>query len=164
MNLGQVIGAVVPIAGIVAAIIAGLVSWLGHHVSRKNAELSAEISEANAKLNARLQATVKLAEFRQIWINELRNDMSKFHSAASFAKFRDDLVEELLEIEARILLRLNPSDKQFNGLSISMYNLRTNRDKKKISECSNSYLSICQSILKIEWDVLKTELRMVNVE
>jgi uncharacterized protein YpmS len=164
MDSGNLIAIVVPTAGLVAAVIAALVSWLGHRISQRNAELTAEIARANAVLSARLTSTVKLAEFRQIWINELRADMAEFHSAIIVSRIDHKLLQKWLGLEASILLRINPKDVNHDNLSMAMYNLRSAKDAKDAGRISNEYLGVCQIILKNEWDVLKSELSELRVE
>jgi len=162
MDYGQIFATVVPITGLIAAIIAGLVSWIGHRVSRKNALLTAEISRLNAQLNASLESTVKLAEFRQNWINEMRADMAAFQSKCVFLKTRPEIVDQVFEIENRILLRMNPRDVNHDNLSMTMYRIRTANTPKELGSETNKFVQVCQLILKDEWDVLKRELRTLN--
>src|SRR5688572_23784526 len=72
---------------IMAALLAALVAFFGHVVARSNAKLQANLARdlatsanqetaANARLQTTLAANLKLADFRQNWINSLRDDMA----------------------------------------------------------------------------------------
>lgn len=57
------------VAIVFAGIFAAVVAVIGHWVT-----------SSNEKLQARLTSNVKLAEFRQAWLNSLRDDMAAFQA------------------------------------------------------------------------------------
>lgn len=105
---------------------------------------------------------MKLVEFRQSWINALRDDLSEFSSLCGNACYRELDSENYLllgKVSERISLRLNPSDKSYSRLHNCKSEILMAAAKKKIdSNAKEEFTSISQSILKGEWDRIKRDL------
>ena len=73
--------------------------------------VSIEYSERREASNRRVQAELKIAEFRQIWINELRDDITKYSQIlfqhGSQSTFGDAELDEVYTLMTRINLKLN---------------------------------------------------------
>lgn len=159
MTLAQAVSIFVP----TIALFGVLVAWLGNRIARSNAQLSADISRRNAELGASLEANVKLAEFRQNWIDAMRADMAKFQSIATLPQGDPTKEREFYELGTRIELRMNPEDPDYNELQDALYAYysATDDDEKLIANAP--FVEVCQSILKREWDVLKADLRKLDM-
>ncbi len=168
--VGQMLGADVFTSAFVAAVVAAVVALIGHLISRQNARLAGEIARENARLSASLEAAKKLADSRQNWIDELRQDMSEFVSLAVIRKrsrdtgspIKDNDFERLMMVSSRISMRMNPLDADYEALEKSMANCMLPSDASASGEHSRAFVVISQRILKREWDVLKTALLKLN--
>ena len=149
-------------SAVVAALIAGFVSLLGHWISNKNAKLAAEISKTNALLAANLSANVKLADFRQAWIDALRKDMAELYALGVTPGTNHQRTEKFYDLLARIQLRMNSDDKLYPELEECLYDfMNTFKDEKW--GANPKFVNICQKILKSEWDTLKSDVKSVTV-
>lgn len=149
-------------ATVVAAIISAVVSLLGHWISSKNAKLAAQISEKNARLAADLNAKVKLADFRQAWIDALRKDMAELYSIGVTPDTEHQNTEKFYDLVARIQLRMNPDDEQYGELEKCLYTLMSTLSEEKWG-ANPEFVKVCQIILKKEWDTLKNDVKSVTV-
>ncbi len=155
-------GSLSAFAVVFAALVAGIFAILSAWLARQSAKLSAEIARENAKLQAKLTANVKLAEFRQNWIDCLREDMAKFQSFGVTPELDHNSVQEFYELGTRIELRINPKDKNFPALQEAMYGFLGAKTIEEKFIANPDYVNICQEILKTEWDVLCREVREVQ--
>ncbi|WP_420585383.1 hypothetical protein [Ruegeria sp.] len=118
------------------------------------------------------EATGLLSQFRQDWINDLRNEIAEHQSIClgtamvfkdqepsgiSDAKVPAEKMYRLTELANRILLRLNPADPDYQALSTALAVQRKNIHEQ--GQPNLQTLSIAQRILKREWDRLKEDLR-----
>ena len=141
------------------ALLATLVTWLGHRVLRANAELAAKISRDNAVLSVSLESAKQLASNRQIWINSLRDDLASYFSLTLETDHKKIDYQKIYEVGARIELRMNPADPDYQELRTAMHECTEIDDLTKIENGRELYIRVSQRILKREWDVLKSELR-----
>jgi len=141
------------LGGLLVASIGAWVGWGGH-----------KISQSNAELNARLTANVKLAEFRQAWIDSLRSDMADFISLALIIDPSFKMQPDVSKIATRIELHLKPDDPELPALRNSMlkFGAALTRDDKQ--KANDEYVPICQKIIKREWEELKNDVRSVTSE
>ena len=131
---------------LIAAIIAGLVAL------------------RNGYLTARTAAQIKHADFRQAWINSLRDEMSTFQSLAVGSALDDkDNEQKLAASGTKILLLMNPKDPEYkallNGLHAVMAGWRVSRSNFLIKHAEMN--ALCQRILKREWNVTKREMHAI---
>ena len=141
--MGELGNALQTNAAVLVAIISGIFGLCAVLGNWLNASLAARISRKNAELQARLTANVTLAEFRQKWIDSLREDMAKFLALSVMDNVRDATSESAEELMSSIEGLTLPSEPQ------------------KIGKHVKEYTIICQKILKAEWDVLRDEVRSV---
>jgi hypothetical protein len=129
---------------------------------------------------------VKISEFRQVWINELRTDIATYISKAenwidayisfnaeenqekkqSMAKALDKIKYSCLQVLRRIEMRFKPDDKNGNAL---IEILRDLLDPSKTSitaaykynwmSLANSATAQARALLKEEWEVTKNPIR-----
>lgn len=119
--------------------------------------LTVWLSGRNATKNARSQndlaGKLKLADFRQAWINELRNCASELQSRSLEPAPRD--AKELERLAHKIRLLMNPKDSNYPELSKLIDELLGDPGYGEV----NQMTTLTQTILKTEWEVLKSDLR-----
>jgi hypothetical protein len=140
-------------AVIVGAISAGgLISGsiLSSRASDRAAQSAREAMEHQTKLNAKS----KIAEFRQAWINNLRDAMAKVMRQELGAPAQS----EVIEATAKIQLLMNKKDGRYPQLTecLKEYAIAMKSGDQRYD--SSKLLEVCQDILKNEWEVLKKEL------
>ena len=133
-------------AALGSAIFAFIAALINSSVARKNAILSAQIAQRT-----------KRAEFRQAWIDKLRESLVKTYIGFSNP---DGLIKEDAEHALRTLLLINRNDQDYPKLSKCIAKMA---DKKKLSNdevdsIGREILEISQDILKREWNVIKEEI------
>lgn len=125
------------------AIIASLVAWFNGFKQMRTAQ------------------RLKHAEFRQQWIDKLRDDMARFIRLATENFGSEESDAELNACRAAIILRMNRKDPDFKALLDLMIELmRKSRkgDRKEFTEVEVQFLLCSQRILKREWEVTKSEM------
>ena len=163
------------IALVTAAVIGGVIGLIGHWTARSNARLQSRISkeiadqtncisQSNAKLQTHLAANVKLADFRQAWINGLRDDMAAFQALGVTPGVAQRSEQEFYRLGTRIELRMNPQDPDYDELHECLYAFLHADDDHRKYAANPRYVEVCQRILKREWDVLKNEVQLVTQE
>jgi Flp pilus assembly protein TadB len=137
------------IVGAISAI--GLIwgSILTSRASDRAAKSARQAMEQQTKLNAK----AKIAEFRQAWINNLRDAMAKLLALGFETPDR-----EVIEAAARIQLLMNKKDDRYPELIKQMNEFATAMKGGNQRYDSKKFIELCQDILKNEWDVLKKEL------
>ncbi len=140
------------------AIIVGAISSLGliwgsiltSRASDRAAKSAREAMEHQTKLNAK----AKIAEFRQAWINNLRDAMARLMALG----FKEPPAREVIEATAKIQLLMNKNDGRYPQLVKCMKEFSAAMIAGDRQYESNEFIELCQDILKNEWDVLKKEL------
>lgn len=158
------IAAGVAVAAAIITLIAGLINaW----VARRNARFQVIVTQK-----------LKHAEFRQDWINVLREQMAKFQALAYSDPTEKKIDQELAEAMLRVLMQLNREDPNYPKLTNLMYavmNYRRARAGRSVENENGQgaivshallpddplaseradFIIVCQDILKSEWDVTK---------
>ena len=116
--------------------------------ARREAE---ERSASERRLQLELARRMKLADFRQSWINELRDDFAVLLS-------RSKAEGEVNRCIQSILLRMNPKEDVPKAIFDKMLLLINEKDHKNRDEISFDLTNLVNSYLKSEWEVLKTEM------
>lgn len=133
-------------AALGSAIFAFLAAVINSNIARKNAILSAQISQRT-----------KRADFRQAWIDKLRESLAKAHIGFSNPK---GLSREDAEHALRALMLVNRNDQDYQRLSECIFRMadRKNLDDGEIDGISREFLQLSQDLLKREWNVVKSEI------
>ena len=135
---------------VVAALIAALASWLGLVISKES----------------------KISEFRQKWIDDLRQDLAAFigesgrYHAYMLGLTTDYAPEKVNELTARIRLRLNFEEKKHINLFKSLEEYRTfilqshgvkdvMKHQDNTGEKVDGITLLAADVLKTEWNVVK---------
>lgn len=132
-------------------LVLGLSVWAGH--------LSNKSAEHREKFNRQTQAEIKISEFRQQWINELRDDVSRLISIASEEMDSEELAEYQL-LWTRIQLRLNPDEEAHNEL-VGKLGALTNAifSGNGHADAQTDIQTQVNILLKAEWERLKKDLK-----
>ena len=127
-------------------------------VNRANARRAERDRAAERKLAAEL----KIAEFRQAWIIQLRETFAKLLSSATDendAAFRPPK----LESAHRIYLMINPQDPLYDELTQKLNTLfSSGLSKDDNAQILVDTTILAQKLLKQEWDRLKNDLSRVS--
>lgn len=119
-----------------------------------------------AKVNLKSAKEMKIAEFRQIWINDMRRDVAEYISVTAgdmvAKKFDDkDRLERMSVLSSQIFLRLNPNEKLSEDLGNKIREIakaRRSKDIEALNTLLREFASISREILKGEWKRLKDDL------
>lgn len=150
-------------AEITFAVIVGMISAIGliwgsvltSRASDRAAQSSREALEHQIKLNAK----AKIAEFRQEWINSLRNEMARIFAIVLDTEHATG--REAVEAAAKIQLMMNRRDSRYGSL-VNLLKAFSDSIKAKKQYDEQELVRLCQDILKDEWEVLKRELLELN--
>lgn len=101
------------VAAAVITLVAGLINaW----VARRNAQFQVIVTQK-----------LKHAEFRQEWINVLREQMAKFQALAYSDPTEKKIDQDLAEAMLRVLMQLNREDPNYPKLTKLMYAVMNHR-------------------------------------
>lgn len=116
------------------------------------------IQNMNFRKQIRSAHTLKIAEMRQLWINNLRDEMSKFQSYGVTPDLDHARERQFYEHGTRIELLMNPNDPDYNNLQDCLYKYLNAKDMAEKFAANPHYISLCQKILKREWEKLQSEV------
>ncbi|WP_336978387.1 hypothetical protein [Brevundimonas nasdae] len=115
----------------------------------------------NGYLTVRTTAQVKHAEFRQKWIDALRDEMVVFQSLAIDSGTPDpDRDRKLVSSSTKILLLMNPKDADYQKLLDALQGVLVGAQVSRDAylDAHADLIMLCQQILKREWNVTKREM------
>lgn len=115
------------------------------------------------KERCRFESAVRIAEFRQQWINDLRNTMAEFQGYGVCPNSDPSKICEFYQLGTKIELLMNPNDEDFIALRAALYGFLKSAKGNTAEKYYNNpdYVMICQKILKREWERLKNDLNCV---
>jgi hypothetical protein len=133
-------------AALGSAIFAFIAALINSRVARKNAILSAQIAQRT-----------KRADFRQAWIDKLRESLVKTH--IGFAS-PDGLAKDDAEHALRTLLLVNRNDPDYNRLRDCIFKMTNKKSlsAEEIDKIGREMIEVSQDLLKREWNVVKSEI------
>lgn len=120
--------------------------------------LSGRNANKTAQRQSDLAAKIKLADFRQTWINQLRDCLSEFESMAMISDRRLEELEKLHRLAQKIRLLMNRNDSRYERLSEVIDQLIKDLDPDGRADIVRESTALLQDILKAEWEVLKRDL------
>ena len=149
-------------AEIAFAVIVGIISAIGviasAVIAQRSTDAAARLAAQGVDNQIRLNSTVKIAEFRQAWINDLRVAMAKLYSI-SLRETEDD-ESQLYELSAKIQLLMNREDERYDLLVRRMEQIIAAARNQRRGQ-SEAFIHVSQDILKHEWEVLKRDLAYI---
>jgi hypothetical protein len=126
--------------------------------------ITAFVTWRNGYLQARVSQQLKHAEFRQTWINALREEMARFQLLTAQSLIDKEKGADLVQSMSMILLRMDRNDEDYDRLVGKMDEVVDGIEaprgeaSAKGGTAPSDLLLICQDILKREWDVTKVEM------
>lgn len=135
------IALIVAALSLVGVLIAAVVAWRNTHIQSVTAE------------------QMKLADFRQAWINKLREELARFAKLAISSDEDGRINGDLAESMYMILFLMNWRDPDYDELKQEMMTISAASAKKDdLTEALAHFALIGQDILNREWWVTKTDL------
>lgn len=134
---------------LLSAIVAAASSWYATRKALKTEHLK-----------MRFNGVMKIADFRQAWINTLRDEMAEFQSYGILPGSDSTNKRDFYRLGTKIELLMNPGDPDYPELRKHMYNFLTVSDGDTNDKYSQNaaFVELCQKILKREWDRLKLDI------
>jgi len=134
---------------LVSAIVASAASWYSTHRALRT---------ERAKMV--FEGELKIAEFRQAWINSLRDEMAEFQSYGILPGHDPTKEREFYKLGTKIELLMNPSDPDYPTLQSLMYSFLSAANGDILDKYGHNaqFVTTCQAILKREWDRLKSDI------
>lgn len=145
-----VISVAVPIF---SALVATAASW---YATRKTLKAN--------KHRMNFEGVMKIAEFRQAWINNLRDEMAEFQSYGVHPESNPAQERIFYKLGTKIELLMNPNDPDYPELQQQMYAFLSVSDGDTVDKYSQNpkFIELCQRILKREWDRLKRDIQSAS--
>jgi hypothetical protein len=118
-------------------------------------------SEARERANRAIQAELKVAEFRQQWINELRQELAECYLLA----FEDKDTRNTAAFGAvwtKIRIRLNLDEPKAQALYRSMFRISDYQETLepfKKGEALSDFMNASHDFLRNEWKRLKSDIK-----
>lgn len=122
-------------------------------------QLANSAAEKREKNNRRIAVELKKAEFRQVWINDMRADLAEYSALHWSAELQGGPEEKrhAIALQARILMRMNPEDPDYDALVLSLMNPVADQTKGR-----QALAIVGQKFLKREWGRLKDDLDAID--
>lgn len=127
---------------------------------------SERLAEKSQKIERQLSVQMKLAEFRQEWINALRDHISEILSISDNVEVRPG-IPGLAEKTHAIILRLNLTEPTSHKLAVALVDLVeavSSENCEARPEVRQVVIELSRKILKTEWDRLKADLNDAQVD
>ena len=140
-----------------------LLPLISSAVAFYSARYSTKLALSNSRIDRNLQKELKLADFRQLWINDFRDDIAALQGyvLAHSHVPSDEFGKEVGKIIARIQMRLHKDDPDREAMNSSLKKLISEAQGKKVDE-AEALTIVGQRILKREWERLKKDLEAAN--
>lgn len=120
--------------------------------------ISTLFTRRSSEKQARMQTALKLAEFRQAWIDSLREAMAEFQSYGVTPGVEHFKEPKFYQVGTKIELMMNRSDPEYSELDGCLYDFLMAETETQKYTANPKYVLICQNILKREWDRLRADL------
>ncbi len=148
---------------LIVPIASGLIAYLAAWYSSRQA------LHANLR-NLIHQEEAKFSDFRQAWIDGVRDDLSELTAHLAASDYNDAAVRHrAILLVNRVRLRLNRNDpeyEKFMGVLVAAVeeaNENAASPKKVSADSQRELIEVAQGILKREWDRLKKDLRSARL-
>lgn len=140
-------------------LVASILPLLGAVIGAAVALIGAWLSKSNTEKQLHVNAELKVADYRQAWINSLRDAMAEFQSYGVNPATAHENEREFYAKGTKIELLMNPSDHDYEELRRCMSNFLSAEGKIQKYSCNQPYIDVCQRILKREWEKVKFDVR-----
>ncbi|MEW9918192.1 hypothetical protein AB2B41_01135 [Marimonas sp. MJW-29] len=120
-------------------------------------------AERRDRVNRSISAQLKLAEFRQIWISEMRNDISELLRLSYSPESAQD-VAKAYGLSMKIEMRLNPAEPLAMAVSESLLQVSETSGNDAKHHLALSNLTVAsRKYLKAEWKRLKEDIASAQI-
>lgn len=136
-------------------------AWWAAILALVGAVFAAFVAWRNGWLAARTTQQMKHADFRQKWIDSLREDMARLTRTATQMEGDPKKHGELRENISAIILRMNKHDPEYHKLIDEMGIIaKAAEDSSLVKNADklSEFLLVSQRVLKREWEVTKVEM------
>ncbi|WP_092080251.1 hypothetical protein [Desulfuromonas thiophila] len=142
------------VVSIIIPLVSAAVAFLSSWYSTRRA-----LKTEREKLD--FQAKIKVAEFRQNWINQLRDSMSEFQSYGVLPNADPSQERDFYRLGTKIELLMNPNDPDYGKIQQCLYAFLHAANGNMVEKygVNSEFISTCQGILKREWERLKADLK-----
>ena len=123
--------------------------------------ISTMFTRRSSEKQARIQTALELAEFRQAWIDTLRDTMAQFQSLGVTPGLDHIKRPEFFQTGTKIQLLMNRDDPDYAVLDECLYNFLMADTEQEKYRSNPDYIDVCQRILKREEERLKSDLAIV---
>lgn len=174
VRVASIVGGSSILGGLFTAIIAVIGFWITFKTSTAaNNEVISATKETKL-LEIEIAAAIKQADFRQAWINSLRESVAKYLNEVTNLIDRDAGCAEKsryerLNYQAEFIdLMLNLKEDDSIALSaklrecVDVATRSSPLDYSKLYQCRREASRLAQVIMKAEWDKLRTELKTLK--
>ncbi len=130
-------------------------------VSAQTNRTARRLAEKERRQNVQL----KLAEFRQAWINDLRNELARYSSLTLSSRgksFSDAELQNIVEVGSRIMMRVNSQDPDVELLKAALSAALPSSGNEVEEKEALSVTEIGRRMLKREWERLKADLAEID--
>jgi len=112
------------------------------------------------------EGTLKITDYRQAWINSLRDEMAEFQSHGILPGNDPTKDREFYRCGTKIELLMNPSDPDYQKLQALMYGFLSAANGDTFDKYGHNaqFVIVCQGILKREWERLKADIRETGAQ
>jgi hypothetical protein len=137
----------------------GTVSLLSF-IAFQTQAMAGKSADRREKFTRNVESQIKIAEFRQAWINDLRDDLADYLAKKAFKDGAPDHVA-IVTLSARIRLRVNPEETPTKALLSAMNRLDYSSEDVSFDQLRTieDFLVCSQKLLKHEWSRLKDDLK-----
>ncbi|MFW8594131.1 hypothetical protein [Cribrihabitans neustonicus] len=127
--------------------------------SAKSREAAENRAANERRLQLELSRRMKLADFRQQWIDELRKDFATILAAVPVQnKSQQAAIFDIKACVQRVLLRMNPQEELSQDIFNTLIKLINERDAEQKEDIAFGLTNLVNRYLKMEWERLKVEL------
>tara|TARA_R110001592_G_scaffold105203_1_gene295836 strand:+ start:802 stop:1329 length:528 start_codon:yes stop_codon:yes gene_type:complete len=128
------------------------------------AVINARVARKNSVLQALIAQRTKRAEFRQSWINQLRDCFSEIQGGLIVSE-DVEMLRQITRNSHKILLLMNRDDPDYERMRHALSGILEYRNQVEDVAATAARLEmveVCQDILKREWEVTKNEIRLLE--
>ena len=117
-------------------------------------------SRRNAKEQNALASRMKLADFREAWLNRLRDSISELEAEIlTLPSVSTSAMRRAFELATKIRLLMNRRDPRYTELDELLFAITNNDLLDSRFKLASELTELTQDILKAEWGVLKQDLK-----
>ncbi|MBI1494666.1 hypothetical protein [Halocynthiibacter styelae] len=114
-------------------------------------------AEKREETNRKVQSELQIAQFRQAWINQMRDDISEF-THLSFVRSGGVVDKKISWLYFKIGMSLNTEEDLANSLGAAMHSATQCPETDK-ADASDAVARAGREYLKKEWNRLKKDIR-----